>query len=792
VSEISGGGRVRFGAFEADLRTRELWKFGIRIRLGGQPFEVLAILLGKPGELVTREELRERLWQGATYVGFDHGLNAAVNKLREALSDSVEDPRYVETLPRLGYRFITAVERVIASGEPRTSGVEAPVSSSISDAVEPAPAAESYPLLANRHVANPDVANPSLANNPVANNPEFAKGATENRVATKSGNWRLYFVAASVVLILSLIGTFFLRMASFGAHANKISAEARENDMANAHPTFAPVQRIRPLTSLAEETSEPAFSPDGNYVAFRRLAATAEGTGIFVKAIGSEQLVQLTRKFDDCCPVWSPDGRTIAFSRVTNNDIGIYVVSTVGVEEQPSANAPKAAMVTGTAERKLDTAGVNPRRPELAWSPDGKTLAFNGGSSIFLLSLDKSGVHRLTEPPPLAEDWGPAFSPDGQKVLFVRSQALGFPEEILSLLASGGEVTHIAAERARVLGPPQWSADGQSIIFASDQGSHPGLWRVSADLRDSPVQINDSGWYPAVSRRGYRLAYQRITRNLSIWQMDLSGPGKERKMLIPSTSETDQGPGPQISPDGTKLAYMSDRSGTMEIWVSDRDGKNPFQLTAVGAAGTPRWSPDGESIVFDATGRNGPSVYVMSLDGEAPRLIGANDSGKDAMCPSWSHDGKWIYFVSTRSGKFQVWKAPADGGAAMQVTKLGGHAPLESADGKYIYYAKTHYANPEIWQVPVSGGAEKLLSPLVRPASWASWAVVDRGIVFAGPSGKGRPVVELFDLATHDVKNLGELNIVPFWLGASRDGKSVVFDQPGWEQAQLMLVENFR
>src|ERR1700682_3804216 len=118
------------------------------------------------------------------------------------------------------------------------------------------------------------------------------------------------------------------------------------------------------------------------------------------------------------------------------------------------------------------------------------------------------------------------------------------------------------------------------------------------------------------SRRGYRLAYQRITRNLSIWELDLSAPGKERKMVIPSTSETDQGPGPQISPDGTKLAYMSDRSGTMEIWVSDRDGKNGFQLTAVGSAGTPRWSPDGRSIVFDASGRNGPSAGGARVCGE--------------------------------------------------------------------------------------------------------------------------------------------------------------------------------
>src|SRR5450631_875003 len=106
----NGSDRARFGPFEVDLHTHELWKFGTRLKLVGQPFEILVVLLSKPGELVTREELRTRLWPGDTFVDFNHGLNAAVNKLREALSDSAENPRYVETLPRRGYRFIATVE----------------------------------------------------------------------------------------------------------------------------------------------------------------------------------------------------------------------------------------------------------------------------------------------------------------------------------------------------------------------------------------------------------------------------------------------------------------------------------------------------------------------------------------------------------------------------------------------------------------------------------------------------------------------------------------------------------
>src|SRR5262249_13102081 len=104
--------RVQFGPFLVDLHTHEVSKDGTRIRLIGQPFEILSVLVSKPGELVTREELRMRLWPGDTFVDFNHGLNAAMNKLRETLCDSADNPRFVETLPRRGYRFIAKVERL--------------------------------------------------------------------------------------------------------------------------------------------------------------------------------------------------------------------------------------------------------------------------------------------------------------------------------------------------------------------------------------------------------------------------------------------------------------------------------------------------------------------------------------------------------------------------------------------------------------------------------------------------------------------------------------------------------
>src|SRR5215472_16098151 len=101
---------IRFATFELDLQARELRKNGLKLKFHGQPFEVLAMLLERPGKLVSREQLRERLWPTDTFVDFDHGVNTAINRLREALGDSADNPRFIETLPRRGYRFIAPVE----------------------------------------------------------------------------------------------------------------------------------------------------------------------------------------------------------------------------------------------------------------------------------------------------------------------------------------------------------------------------------------------------------------------------------------------------------------------------------------------------------------------------------------------------------------------------------------------------------------------------------------------------------------------------------------------------------
>jgi Tol biopolymer transport system component/DNA-binding winged helix-turn-helix (wHTH) protein len=746
--------RARFGPYEVDLHTHELWKFGTRLKLVGQPFEILAVLLSKPGELVTREELRSRLWPADTFVDFNHGLNAAVNKLREALSDSAEEPRYIETLPRRGYRFIAAIDWL----QPSPS-----VQPDVAPKVSPAPVQS--PLLVHASPAPEPVAVPS---------------------ATEPGEHRPWFRyrIGAVALFAFLIAVVFFLIHPYGHDSSPSKA----------------VEHTRPLFSISD-TSAPAFSLDGNSVAFYSEHSAGPEPGIYAAPVGSNQYVQLSNSKDDCCPVWSPDGRWVAFTRAHDHQYSIYLVPSDGGGEEkrkaektvttPSGSFKLASAIS--VERKLDTDTVVPQRGEIDWSPDGKSIVFAGSSALYVAAVESPSVRRLTEPPPASEDWGPKFSPDGSRVMFVRTHQLGVPDELWTVPATGGDTSRVLSEPGKIASPPQWSYDGRSVIFASNRSGHPALWRAALDAPDSVVEIAEAGspaWGPAVSRRGYRLAYERLLRSLSIWQMDLSEPHDKRPYLIvSSTSDTDQGPGPQFSPDGEKLAYMSDRSGTMEIWISRRDGSNPFQLTAVGGAGTPRWSPDSEAVAFDVYTPDGSKIATMNLHGGAPQILTPDRSHN--VCPSWSRDGKWIYFASNRTDSWQVWKVPASGGTAVQVTYRGGHAALESLDGKFLYYAKNGQAEPEIWRVPTSGGEETLM-PLVRPGTWASWQVVAGGILFVGPSLGHQAALSFYGVGADRTTTLAVLDRIPFWLGATSDGKTVAFDQPGREQDQAMLVDNFR
>jgi Tol biopolymer transport system component/DNA-binding winged helix-turn-helix (wHTH) protein len=754
MTEINGSDRLRFGAYEADLHTHELWKHGIRVKLVGQPFEILAVLLKRPGQLVTREELRAELWPGDTFVDFNHGLNAAVNKLRDALCDAADDPKYIETLPRRGYRFIAEVKQTTFQ---TTEFAKAP------SHVQSASEAQTVPY--------GTVASGGGTTEPGQLEPVPAIVSTQTQSPPRSLPWLRYAVLA-VVLILGL-----WRLANLVESKVARHLEGAEKSVEGAGPST-----LTPLTSLSDRTGNPAFSPDGRQVAFRRESFVPGNSGIWVKQVGEEGLVQLTNGDTDCCPVWSPDGHSVAFSRLSDKQRTIYEVP-----------------ATKGAVQVLSASGLVSGHAEIDWSPDSDKIAFaakgaQNPSAIFLLSLASRTVRQITQPQAKDEDWGPAFSPDGTRIAFVRSS------NIMIMPAEGGELQRLTSESVSVLGSPAWAPDGQSIvfasiIFASGHQDRVGLWRIPAS-GGSPSPIREAGqlvWNPAIAKRGFRLACEMSSSARSIDQMDLYPPEQKARTLV--TSVSGENGGLQLSPDGKKMAFESDRTGGLDIWTSDRNGQNPVQLTAIGTAGAPRWSPDGKEIVFDVglgrDWREPRALFLINADGGAPKPL-LQDSFSNPI-PRWSHDGKWIYFASNRTGDWQIWKIQKSGGSPVQVTRQGGFAAEESPDGEYIYYAKHNYESPEIWRMPIAGGYETPVYPGIRPLDWAAWTVLGDGILFVGSGANGIPTISFYDFSAQSVKHLAVLDKEPpFWLTATSDGKSVIFDQPGQEESHVMLLENFR
>src|SRR5262249_40849754 len=159
------------------------------------------------------------------------------------------------------------------------------------------------------------------------------------------------------------------------------------------------------------------------------------------------------------------------------------------------------------------------------------------------------------------------------------------------------------------------------------------------------------------------------------------------------------------------------------------------------------------------------------VTGGLPRPLAENNS--DNLVPNWSRDGKWVYFASNRTGIWQGWKTPAQGGAPLQITKHGGFAAWPPSDGKILFYSKFTLPEPEVWRVPVDGGLETRI-PQVHPDDWANWAPVEKGIYFVAKDMNEQPNVMFFDFATSRVSRLVTLDKLPFWLSASPNGNSVL------------------
>ncbi len=560
--------------------------------------------------------------------------------------------------------------------------------------------------------------------------PEKAGGTREDQPRRFS---RAIFVWSTFLATLALLGA--LGFYSYRYH--------RQTGKSERPPLIVPFMTL-PGWSMA-----PTFSPDGKEVAFAWDNHDDNGSfDIYVMRVGSSEPRRLTfhpSRF--VWPRWSPDSGSIAFTRESESESGVFLISSKG--------GPERKLLS------LDWPSL-PGSLDVTWTPDGKHLAFVetnspvGTNRIALLSLDTLEHHALTQPPSGGLDEGPEVSPDGRTLAFLRGDSTGFGSVYVAP-TSGGEPTVLATIDGNVRGLA-WFPDGQALLMAGRIRGVEGLWKIElggqSKLLYSTVKTKPA--FPAITAQGNRVAVSLLSYEESIWQVDLTKKGSSASFISTLNGAAEF---PQYSPDGQRIAFQSDRSGTWEIWGCDRDGLNPVQLTSFAGppVGYPRWAPDGRQIVFDVRSEHGSEIYVVSRDGGSLRRL-VTGGAKDEV-PSWSQDGRWIYFASDHGGVWQIWKTPIEGGHAVQVTKNGGYAPVESLSGKRLFYAKGPDSSG-IWSVDERGNEYPVLNILPQ-GHWADWAVSEDGLYFIDPLAKPRPAIEFFSYATRRITSVLRLETYP-------------------------------
>ncbi len=566
-------------------------------------------------------------------------------------------------------------------------------------------------------------------------------------------------VAASLLIAIVVLLTI-----SAGDSSRKGAGPER----LDAHP-----MNVRSLTTFGETVSSPAFSPDGNSIAFSWSGdanQSHEKPGIFTISVAGNTPTRVTSGLGgEQWPAWSPDGNHIAFLRSeVPGRCGIFLVSAHG----------------GPERKLLDLR--DDRYYWLAWSPDGKHLAFAERGSpqepyvLSLLSVDTLERRRL---PAAVSRF--AFSPDGRILAFIGSGSRPGTLDVSLLSLGDGKTSSIYSQREWI-GGLAWTGDGQALVLSLNQSGIRRLAKLpitGGTLEPLPIAGEDA-YYPAVSRRGDRLAFVREFADTDLWRVELHdplGPGQPTPLVMSTRGDSQ----PSFSHDGKRIAFQSNRSGSFEIWVSNADGSNQVQLTSLAGppASRPRWSPDGQHIAFWAG-----EMYVVRADGGAPSRFNPREKGGEL--PAWSTDGRWLYFTSA----LNVWKVLAREGTAVQITNNGGASSRESRDGQNLYYTKGD--QPGIWRLPLSGGQETPVIEEFPDYLTGYWDLVDEGIYFADDKTSPYPTVRFFDFATRQRTPVAMLAgpVVP-WAGGltvSPDRRSIVYTQSTYTRSEIMLVENFR
>ena len=616
---------ARFEDFEVNLETGEVWKAGRPLKVQDQPFKVLAALLERPGQIVTREELRQLIWPDKNFGDFDHAINLALAKLRATLGDSADVPHLIETLPRRGYRFIA----------PLKEQSDTPPARVIAPSQEP------------------------TIPSPVKEHPAKAAG---KKLWLMVGALAIVVVAAVALLRMFLkfreqssTGGEILPLVSMPGQQYTPAISPDGSQVAftysgGPHPGIyiALIGGEKPLQLTQSDADDyPTWSPDGRQIAFERFRDSDDQKSLYVIPAlgGSERHVYTTSypKWGGCNKMdWSPDGKSLIFSE--------------SVDDGAKARLSLLSLADLTA-RPLTSPHNQQFDCEPAFSPDGATVAFARHmgpfpSDLFVMQVAGGQPLRLTTGNSGEE---PAWTQDGSEIVFA-SPAKGF-WSLWRMSASGGMPQRIAGPGDAY--EPSISRRGNQLAFQVSK-QWDTVWRL--ELKDErhtlapPVRLLSGRGFirrPRYSPDGKKIAFESDRMGYSdIWMCDSDGSNCSQLTALHGQTGT-----ARWSPNGRYISFESIAQDYYQVGVVEVPDGTPHMLTTFPSVnnGAPNWSRDGEWIYFYSSHDPGAyQLWKMPFNGGSPVRV----TTKGGVYGIESMDGRFLFY--SKFHECGVWKKSLD------------------------------------------------------------------------------------------------------------------------------------
>ena len=668
-------------------------------RLTPKAAAVLLQLARNSGRTLSRDDLLDEVWKGTCPT--PDVLTQAVKDLRRALGDDLHAPRYIETLPRLGYRLIAPVRFV--QSDPR----------------EPVPADS-----ATSHVASPPMP-PRL-------------------------QWRRALPLLLVVVGLCAGGVIAARVVNSRGQALLVVEGARWQ-----------VDQRRSLTSDPGAELLPRLSPDGMRVAYSVGEDSAAGSRVVVRGLDQSRERHLTDDAtgEECHPVWSPDGSAIAFMRHAGGQCRIMLESAFGGPEREIATC---------AENTLDY---------FSWSPDANQLVMTSPTQANARAI--SEVPIAGGPPrPLTYDRAPSdidldarYSPDGSRIAFRRGA--NPYSDLYVMQAGGGAVRRVTRLASRIRGF-DWMADGSALVFSSGHAGPQALYIVS--LEDGHVE--PTGVFPAEQPGSARatdtVVYEIPRQRTQLMRVPLYAGEGEPTDLVPSTGNDGA---PMMSPVDERIAFVSDRSGSQQLWLHDPEAGETFALTDADEAHLryPVWRPDGARLLITARGKGWGHLLEIDLATRKRTIL--TSGGEDVRYGVYgTAPGRYMAVINADDGLRELVEFSSVDGRATDRRVIARGVGRHELDLATVSIWFTRINEPGLFRVDPGTGEEQLVTTAITPANIDGWLVSGAQLFYIVTHTIGRAAIHRFDPATSTDEILVRLPVTVADLNFSitRDRRHVV------------------